>query len=161
MALIALLALVAAGACSASADTQAGYNQADVQFNQQMITHHRQTIQLAELASERGGGDYVRKLAKEIIPKEQADIQKMSGWLTSWSEAVPAEEKTDEGAELKAGDGFDRGWLTLLKGHLEHGVHMAKEIQGTGQHTGTKQLADQIVTNQTEELTAIGKQLAI
>ena len=83
--MIAFLGLLAAGACSASAETQAGYNQADVRFNQQMITHHRQTIQLAELAAERGGGDYVRKLAKEIIPNEQADIQKMSGWLTSWS----------------------------------------------------------------------------
>ncbi|MEU8397568.1 DUF305 domain-containing protein [Nonomuraea sp. NPDC048892] len=161
MALIAFLGLLAAGACSASAETQAGYNQADVRFNQQMITHHRQTIQLAELAAERGGGDYVRKLAKEIIPNEQADIQKMSGWLTSWSESVPADEKTDEGAELKAGDGFDRGWLTLLKGHLEHGVHMAKEIQSTGEHAATRELADRIVTVQTEELSAIGKQLAI
>ncbi|MFB4279674.1 DUF305 domain-containing protein [Nonomuraea sp. MTCD27] len=162
MALVALLGLLAVSGCAAAADTQAaGYNQADVRFNQQMITHHRRTIQLAELAVDRGGSAYVRDLAKEIIPNEQADIREMSGWLTSWSEAVPAEEKAEEGAELRKGAGFDRGWLTMLKGHLEHGVHMAKEVQTAGRHAPTRRLADRIIQVQSGELTAIAERLAL
>lgn len=158
---VALLGLLAAvSGCSASADTSAGYNEADVRFSQQMIAHHRQTIHLAELASERGGSAYVRELSAKIIPGEQADIQKMSGWLKSWQQAVPAEEATEEGDQLRAGAGFDRGWLTMLSGHLEHGIHMAKEIQTKGEHAPTRQLADEIVHVQSDELAAITKRLA-
>ncbi|MFC5827003.1 DUF305 domain-containing protein [Nonomuraea insulae] len=107
---VALLGLLAAvSGCSAAADTSAGYNEADVRFSQQMIAHHRQTIHLAELATERGGSAYVRELSAKIIPGEQADIQKMSGWLKSWQQAVPAEEAAEEVISCGPGPGSTGG----------------------------------------------------
>ncbi|MEV0629103.1 DUF305 domain-containing protein [Nonomuraea wenchangensis] len=148
---------LAAGCAAAGADP--GYSQADVRFNQQMITHHRETIHLAGLAVERGSGAYVRDLGAKLIPKEQADIKAMSDWLTSWDQPVPKEETSAAGAELKAGPGFDRGWLTLVSKHLEHGIHMAEEVRTGGVHGPTRELADRIVKSQTEEIAEIAGHL--
>ncbi|MDP4505455.1 DUF305 domain-containing protein [Nonomuraea turcica] len=158
-AVVTLLGLLAVAGCAAAADTSAGYDQADVRFNQQMIIHHRQTIQLAELAADRSSSSYVRELSKKLIAAEQADIQKMSEWLKSWQQPVPAEEPSQEATELRAGPGFDRGWLTVLSRHLEHGIHMAKEVQTSGKHEPTRLLADRIVREQGEELATIADRL--
>lgn len=64
------------------------------------------------------------------------------------------------GAELKAGSGFDKQWLTALSGHLEHGVHMAETARKTGKHGPTLELAAQIIKNQNAELAEIAKRLA-
>lgn len=160
MVLVALVGLLSVAGCAAAAEPAEAYEQADVRFSQQMITHHRETIQLAELGAERGNA-YVKELSGKIIPAEQADIKTMSGWLTSWKEQIPAEaEAAKRGSELPAGSGFERGWLTLLSGHLEHGIHMAKEVQSTGKHQPTRSLADRIVREQGEQLAEIGKRLA-
>ncbi|MEW9550233.1 DUF305 domain-containing protein [Nonomuraea sp. NPDC050783] len=154
--LIASLTMLT-GCAAAGADP--GYSEADVRFSQQMIAHHRETIHLAELAAERGSGAYVRELSARIIPGEKADITTMSGWLTSWKQPVPAEEPSTAATELKAGPGFDQGWLTMMSAHLEHGVHMAKEVQAAGRHQPTRELAGRIITTQTGEIAEIAGHL--
>jgi uncharacterized protein (DUF305 family) len=158
--IVAMLALLLATGCAAAADSEATYAEADVSFNHEMITHHHQTIQLAEVGAERGGSSYVRELSKELIAKEQADIKMMASWLQSWEKPVPAAPAASMGAELKAGSGFDKQWLTALSGHLEHGVHMAGTVRKTGKHGPTLELAAQIIKNQNAELAEIAKRLA-
>ncbi len=56
--------LVVAAACGG--DTQEGFNDADVTFAQDMIPHHEQALEMAQLASDRAEDEQVRKLARRI-----------------------------------------------------------------------------------------------
>ncbi|WP_433437120.1 DUF305 domain-containing protein [Nonomuraea sp. CA-141351] len=152
---MALLGLVLAAGCAAAADTSVDHVQADVVFSQEMITHHQQTIQLAEVAAERGKSSYVRDLSKKLIAEEKADIEMMSSWLRSWKEPLPPEPTTQMGSELKAGPDFDRQWLKELTGHLEHGVQMAEAVSKAGKHGPTLELAGKVVQAQKAELADI------
>ncbi|GAA3245083.1 DUF305 domain-containing protein [Nonomuraea helvata] len=158
---MALLGLVLAAGCAAAADTSSDTSvdhvKVDVVFSQEMIAHHQQTIQLAEVAAERGRSSYVRELAKKLIPEEKADIEMMSSWLRSWREPLPPEPTTRMGSELKAGAEFDRQWLKELSGHLEHGVMMAEEVRKAGRHGPTLELADKVVQAQKAELADIAE----
>ncbi|MER6943049.1 DUF305 domain-containing protein [Nonomuraea sp. NPDC000554] len=131
-----------------------------MRFNQDMITHHRQTIQLAELAADRSSSSYVRGLSKKLIAGEEADIQVMSTWLRSWQAPVPSEQDAKTGSELRAGPGFDRRWLTVLSKQFDHGIQMAEVVRAAGRHGPTLQLADRLITEQRAQLADITKQLA-
>ncbi|AQZ61223.1 putative lipoprotein [[Actinomadura] parvosata subsp. kistnae] len=154
------LGMLLATGCAAAAGTEKAYAQADVTFNQEMITHHQQTIQLAEAADGRAGSSYVRDLAARLVPEERADIAMMESWLRSWSEPVPMEPDAGVGAGLPRGDGFDRAWLTALSEHLHHGVMMAESVRKSGRHGPTLELAGKIIQVQNAELKEIGERLA-
>ncbi|WP_344475092.1 DUF305 domain-containing protein [Nonomuraea monospora] len=158
-AIMALLGLLLAAGCAAAAETEKAYAQADVTFNQEMITHHQQTIQLAEAASGRAGSAYVRELAGKLIPEERADIAMMESWLRSWNETVPVRQAAGSAADLPEGDGFDRAWLTALSEHLHHGVMMAETVRESGRHGPTLELAEKIIKVQNGELKEIGERL--
>ncbi len=55
-----------------------------------MIPHHRQAVQIAELATdEAASSQEVLDLAEEICSAQQPEIDTMSGWLEEWGEPVP------------------------------------------------------------------------
>jgi uncharacterized protein (DUF305 family) len=139
------------------------HNDADVQFSQNMIPHHQQTIQIAALATQQGASEQVKVVAAEILSPEERDIQTMSGWLRTWNVAAPADMSGMDMpgmltmADLKSlqtatGAAFDRKFLTLVAKHLQNGVDMAKKVLAEGKHEATKTLANKIVTEQTAQI---------
>src|SRR5438445_12187419 len=60
-------------------------------FLQQMIQHHRSGIEMAKLASDHTKRPELREFAEKMIAKQQAEIDKMTGWLKSWYNAPPKE----------------------------------------------------------------------
>src|SRR6266550_7452695 len=60
-------------------------------FLQQMIQHHRSGIEMAKLASDHTARAELRQFAEKMISKQQAEIDKMTGWLKSWYNASPKE----------------------------------------------------------------------
>ncbi|MFZ3495819.1 DUF305 domain-containing protein [Streptomyces sp. 5.8] len=86
---------------SASAPAQQGdHNAADVTFAQGMIPHHRQAIEMADLAATRAGSPEVKKLADEIKKAQDPEVKTLSGWLASWGEQVPAEGEGHGGHDM-------------------------------------------------------------
>jgi uncharacterized protein (DUF305 family) len=175
MALLGLLVWVLAGCSTATGAAPAaaggpGANQADITFSQQMVPHHQQSIQVANLASERSASEFVKTVADKIIKAESAEVQTMTGWLQSWNAAVlpaaghaghsmPGMITAGQVAALQnlTGAEFDRTWLPLMAEHLRNGVTMAKTVLSSGEHPETKALAQEIVENQTaaiDEITA-------
>ena len=171
--LIGLLAWVLAGCSMAGAGTTpaaqngSDANQTDVSFSQQMIPHHRQSLQLAKLVAKRSSSEFVKDTAAEITTAETAEIEVMSGWLKSWSIEVPADSQAVHSMpgmlsaaeisvlEKASGQAFDKQWLATMLKHLNSGVQMATTALETGQHPPTKTLAQQIITEQTARITAI------
>ncbi|MFD3695069.1 DUF305 domain-containing protein [Streptomyces sp. NPDC058646] len=161
---------------SASAPAQQGdHNAADTAFAKGMIPHHRQAIEMADLAATRAESAEVKKLADEIKKAQDPEIKTLSGWLTSWGEQVPAGGAGHEGHDMSgmmtaeemkqlgasSGKAFDTAFLTLMVKHHEGAVAMAKTEQAEGTYQPAKDMAQAIITSQGAEIarmnTLLGK----
>lgn len=166
-----------ASSASASASapaSQGQHNAADVAFAQGMIPHHRQAVEMADLAPTRAESAEVKKLADEIKKAQDPEIKTLSGWLTSWGEQVPAEGAMDHSAhgmagmmtaeemdKLKASSGkaFDTAFMEMMIKHHEGAVAMAKTEKADGSFADAKTMADAIITSQTAEITMMNNLL--
>lgn len=176
----ALMTLAACGGDTSPATqtdpsvSEATHNDADVRFGQQMIPHHRQALEMAELAETRASDPAVRDLAAQIKAAQDPEIETMSGWLESWGEEVPMDgmagmegmegmEGTDdvEGMMSEAqmskledstGRQLDRLFLTMMIAHHQGAIDMARTEQEEGEYPDAVSLAEQIEQAQTAEI---------
>lgn len=132
---------------SATASVKTGdHNEQDVSFAKEMIQHHRQAVQMADLAADRASSQEVKDLATKIKGAQDPEIKTMSGWLTSWGEEVPADMSGMEGHDMgdmssdmpgmmssedmdklekASGAEFDKMFLEMMVKHHEGAVEMA------------------------------------
>ena len=164
-ALALALALSALTACASAEETSAGsgstsspdaeadgHNQADVDFAQMMIVHHRGALAMTEMV-------------------EGPEIDTMTSWLEDWDEDVPegtdmsmggmdhgdtmpgmmTDEQMDDlgGAD---GTGFDEMFLTMMIEHHEGAVEMSETELDEGQFPDALTLAESIIESQTAEI---------
>ncbi|MFD9418779.1 DUF305 domain-containing protein [Streptomyces goshikiensis] len=154
-------------ASSSAPASQGEHNAADVAFAKGMLPHHRQAVEMADLAPTRAASAEVKTLADEIRKAQDPEIQTMSGWLASWGEQVPSEGAMDHSAHgmagmmtaedmdrLKASSGkaFDTAFMEMMIKHHEGAVAMAKTEKVDGSFPEAKTIADAIITSQTAEI---------
>ncbi|WP_327181001.1 DUF305 domain-containing protein [Streptomyces sp. NBC_01334] len=169
---------------SKSATAAAGtHNAQDVSFAQGMTLHHRQALEMAELAADRASSAGVKSLASRIEKAQGPEIRTIGGWLTSWGEDVPASSgSTTEsmpGMNHSAGSGlpgmmdgsdmdeldkasgtdFDTMFLTMMIDHHEGAVAMATTEKSKGAYGPATSLADAVITAQTAEIAEMNKLL--
>ncbi|MBZ4015143.1 DUF305 domain-containing protein [Streptomyces purpurogeneiscleroticus] len=168
---------------SAKAEPAAGpHNDADVSFAQDMIPHHRQAVEMADLAPTRASSDEIKDLAKKIKEAQDPEIKTMSGWLKGWGEKVPEAPMSGmdhsghssmssdspmsghsdmpgmmsgkDMADLKAAKGaeFDKKFAELMIAHHEGAVSMAKTEQKDGRNPAAKKLAAEVIKTQSAEI---------
>ncbi|MFC5799033.1 DUF305 domain-containing protein [Streptomyces formicae] len=153
---------------------QGQHNADDVAFAKGMIPHHRQAVEMADLAPSRAESAEVKKLAEDIRKAQDPEIRTMSGWLASWGEEVPAEGAMDhsmhgtsgmmtaeEMDQLKnaSGKAFDTAFMEMMIKHHEGAVTMAKTEQADGAYEPARTMAGEIVTSQTAEIAQMNKLL--
>lgn len=165
-----------ASAASSAPATQGQHNAADVAFAQGMIPHHRQAVEMADLAPDRARSAEVKKLAAEIKKAQAPEIEKLSGWLTSWGETVPAEgamEHSMHGGGMEgmmsaeemtalenaSGEAFDTSFMEMMIKHHEGAVEMAKTEQSDGAHAPARKMAADIIASQSAEIEQMKKLL--
>ncbi|MEF9523499.1 MULTISPECIES: DUF305 domain-containing protein [Streptomyces] len=167
----------APSSASASASASQGqHNAADVAFAKGMIPHHRQAVEMADLAPGRARSAEVKKLAADIKKAQDPEIRTLSGWLTSWGEDVPAEGAMDHsthdmsgmggmggmggimtaeemtGLENASGKAFDTAFTELMIKHHEGAVEMARTEQADGAHGPARKMAGEIIDSQSAEI---------
>jgi uncharacterized protein (DUF305 family) len=121
------------------------YSINDTRFMQDMIPHHNQAVQMAELVAERTNRQELVDVAGRINASQADEIAFMQQWLRSRGETVPdptAHEAMhtthkmagmatpEQMAELAAAKGtaFDELFLTLMIRHHEGAVKMVEEL---------------------------------
>jgi uncharacterized protein (DUF305 family) len=179
LALCLTLTLSACGASAAPSGTTAGtpdsalagaeHNDADVQFARSMIPHHRQALDMAELAVVRAQNAEVMALAEQVRSAQAPEIDMLTDLLVVWG-APPADSSTDHSDPGHAGMGgmlshdqmdalsaaggaaFDSMFLEMMIVHHEGAVADAGREVTEGANPQAKQLAKQIVSGQTAEI---------
>ncbi|WP_261565530.1 DUF305 domain-containing protein [Frankia gtarii] len=116
----ALFAAVTVSACgsggSSATPTTAttakdSHNAADIAFAQKMIPHHRQAIEMAELAPSRAQNPQVRSLAQQIRAAQAPQIATMAGWLTGWGQPTTPPADAGVSGHGSAGHGMGSGGM--------------------------------------------------
>ncbi|MGC7098214.1 DUF305 domain-containing protein [Amycolatopsis lurida] len=157
----------------AASAQQGDHNQQDITFAQQMIPHHQQAMEMAELAADRAADPRVKELATRIQGAQDPEIQQLTGLLGRWGAPAPsATPGMDHGAghgtspgmegmmsgeEMQqlhqvSGTEFDRAWVSMMIRHHQGAVDMAGTELRQGGNAEAKALAQQIVTAQEGEI---------
>lgn len=146
----------------------AGHNQADVEFVQQMIPHHEQAVVMSAMAEQRAESEAVVDLAGRMEAAQGPEIEQMREMLEGYGEdpaavgmdhgdhagAMPG--MMDEGrmGMLEGGRGvaFDRMWLESMVEHHEGAVEMSRTQVEEGRDPEAIELAEQIIDAQEAEI---------
>jgi uncharacterized protein (DUF305 family) len=194
IAALAVSLVVLGAACSGDDDDDAAttdetaadqaveeHNEADVEFAQMMIPHHRQAIEMAELAPDRAEDPRILDLAERVQAAQDPEIERMTQWLESWDEEVPAEDSEDHdmdmgsettmaGDEMSAedmaaleaasGPEFDRMFAQMMIEHHQGAIAMANDEINDGQFPDATALAEDIVAAQEAEISELQDFLA-
>ena len=179
----AIAATLALASCGNSQDNNAksarssDFNAADVSFAQNMIPHHRQAIEMANLASRRASAPEVKRLAAKINDAQRPEIETMSAWLKDWGKKVPGESMGDmpgmgshqmpgmmSTADMRKlssapGKKFDRMFLMMMIQHHAGAIKMAKAERSDGKNPAAMSLAGRIVSSQASEITEMKRLL--
>jgi uncharacterized protein (DUF305 family) len=167
----------AAPSATAQAGVSAEHNDADIRFAQGMIPHHRQAVEMAEMAVDRAENPDVKALAEQIQAAQDPEIETMTGFLEAWGAEVPAEGDmagmdhssmpgmtgmpemsgmmTPEQMEQMGsatGAAFDTMFLEMMIVHHEGAIADSQRELAEGVNPQAKDLANQIIAAQTAEI---------
>lgn len=92
------------------------WTDADAVFFQQMVTHHRQAVEMSALAADRAGDPDVAAIAERIGLGQEPEVDVMVAWLEERGLDVPPEQSWLSGRGEVTADGA---------GHDGHGAHGA------------------------------------
>ena len=170
--LLALLAAVLLTACNQGGDEQgsapaaAAPNDADITFTQNMIPHHQQAVEMAELVDAHTKRQELRTLADRIAASQAREIRLMQGWLRAWGKpATPqgmehgglhmpgmmSEAEMRQLMAIKHQD-FDLRFLEMMTAHHQGAVEIANTELRNGSLPEAKRLAQQIIDAQQAEI---------
>ena len=164
----------------------ADFNDADVAFAQGMIPHHRQAVDMADLALKNASSGEVMALAKQIKAAQDPEIKTLKGWLSAWGRTASSSSdkmggmdpgsgttmgggasgmgmmSNQEMSDLQAAMGveFDKMFLEMMIEHHKGAIDMAATEKSDGKNADAKALADQIITAQKAEITTMESLLA-
>ena len=126
-------------------------------FLANMISHHQEAINMANLALKNAKHHEIKDLAQAIVTTQTTELNSMVSWQATWGYPASMEE-TNTGMmstlSNKTGDGFDKAFLEQMIMHHQSAIDMA--ASGThAQHQEVKDLTAAIIEAQTKEIKAM------
>jgi len=165
---------LAAGAALAMLLTSVppGNDSAEAGFARDMIVHHAQAVQMAEIIRDKSNSDDMRLLAADISLTQQGQIGIMQGWLGVWGLPITGEEPAmawmghpmdglmsgmatpEEITRLSQlpPDRADELFLRLMIAHHEAAIPMAQAILKRTDEPEVRELAKAIENSQKVEI---------
>ncbi|CAM5613954.1 DUF305 domain-containing protein [Streptomyces pilosus] len=141
-------------------------NSADVSYARMMIEHHAQALEMTDLAADRAESPGIVALSGRISAAQKPEISAMKGWLRSHGKperdeghghdhaTMPGMATQAQLKQLRAAGGkaFDQLFLTLMITHHQGAITMSAEVKGQGNNIWIEEMADEVVAQQTSEI---------
>lgn len=143
----------------------------DYDFATMMRMHHQGAIDMAQEEIASGKDEKIKAMAHQIIADQKAEQEKLKTFLNSSS---PVEQKSagnedglkkpmelmeDEMKQMQMSNDPDKDFVTMMIRHHESAVEMAKSEIANGHHDEIKQMAQQMITSQTNKIQEFQKWL--
>lgn len=138
----------------------------DQEFITGMIEHHEGAIVMAKEVLSKSNRSELKSLAQDIITDQTSEIDQMYAWRKNWFndsshvEMRMGHDMPSMAIDLgKADSEFDKRFLLAMITHHEGAVKMAKQILLPTDRVEIHDLAKNIITTQTEEITMMQQYL--
>lgn len=151
---------------------QFGMGNIDSHFIEQMIPHHEDAITMAKLALEKAEHQEIKTLSQNIINSQSSEIDKMKEWYKNWyGRDLPGSDVTSRRGMMSGGGmhmgmmgdstdvkkleiagNFDKVFIEEMIPHHQMAVMMASMLKNATGRPEMKQLAEDIIKAQTEEI---------
>ena len=144
---------------------QADHNADDIAFARNMIPHHQQAVQMAQMVPTNTTNPRVIGLANQIITTEAPGIQAFRTFLMQWQDVqghdaggqgIPmvgmVDQTTMDKLQSLTGAEFDRLWLTSMIDHHRGAIAMAQDEVAHGRNADVIYLARSIIATQQPEI---------
>ncbi|SKC57865.1 DUF305 domain-containing protein [Krasilnikoviella flava] len=161
---------------------------ADADFMTQMIGHHAQAVEMAQLVPERSTSAQIEKFAERIRLTQDGEIQYMSRWLTDHGLPVPAVASPSAApsdgsgprapqthdhdsmpgmltdAEMEAladadGTAFDRLFLEGMIQHHGGALEMVEDVSSAGRDETVQEFSANVAADQIAEIDRMSRLL--
>jgi uncharacterized protein (DUF305 family) len=146
-----------------------GHADFDRQFIDLLASHHRDSIAMLELATNRSEHSELRGFASEGIPSRTADVATLRDWRAKWyghGEIPPSAARIQlpdmpehvvvpialEIERLKSAKPFDKGFIEVLLPHHQVAIDAAKVASLRATHGEVKALAKTTVERHEKEV---------
>lgn len=130
--------------------------QSDEDFLAQMIPHHQEAIDTAEVILEKSENADLKALAQDIVDAQTSEIAQMEAWGKEWFgtdfkasddyEAMMPDLSNLEGEEL------DQAFISGMIEHHEMAIMMAMQLKMITERPELLEMADAIVEAQSTEI---------
>ncbi|MGH3089620.1 MAG: DUF305 domain-containing protein, partial [Rubrobacteraceae bacterium] len=148
-------------------------------FARDMMVHHAQAVQMAELARDKTEDPTIRTMAGDMALTQQAQIGQMQGWLNIWGlpitgpepamawmghdlegrmPGMASPEEIDELATASPEEA-DEIFLRLMIPHHEAAIPMSEAVLETTDEPAVRQLAEAIAISQEAEINVMENML--
>lgn len=152
--------------------TDAEFNDTDVEFNQMMIVHHQQALDMAALIDGRTDNPDILQLGTTIEETQAPEMEAMQARLDEWGvsddhghggheemDGMLDEEQMTALSDASGTD-FDRLFLEGMIEHHEGAIEMAQDELDNGVDDQSRQIAEDVITAQEAEITEMNEMLA-
>ncbi|MCL5072208.1 MAG: DUF305 domain-containing protein [Actinobacteria bacterium] len=133
----------------------------DRHFIEEMIPHHQDAVDMAELAITKAEHDELKQLAESIKDSQLKEIGNMASWYKSWyGTQVPESTVGGMGMmnymtdlkSLESAEQFDKEFIEQMIPHHRMAIMMVSMLINRTEHSEMKKLAQDIIKTQTEEI---------
>ena len=140
--------------------------QFDAEFLKKMTQHHQDAVKMGKLAQSHSSKSELKKLAQQMSAKQSDEIEHMTHLLQSNHGQKPEPMSMDDPAmkkmmhhmrELESlhGAEFDQKFISTTLEHHREGMDMAKLALDRAQSDVVKKLAQEIIKDQTKEISQL------
>ncbi|HAS31319.1 MAG: DUF305 domain-containing protein [Microbacterium sp.] len=143
------------------------FTSADVMFAMMMIPHHEQAVAMSDVLLGKDSIDTrVRELAEGIRAAQQPEIELMESWLDEWGmdefgdmgrmtpgAGMMMSEMDMSALEDASGADAERVFLEEMIVHHEGAIQMSRALLEAGSNPDARVLAEEIIVDQTDEIT--------
>ena len=170
LAAVALLAgaLVAAGCGDSghSSSQSSTGNATDAAFINDMTSHHRGAIEMAQLATDHADHPQIKTLAKNIISAQQSEMDMMGSMKHDMAGMHSSDmhgsghmgmSAKDMGMDMNMSTlgmahPFDKAFIDAMIPHHQGAIRMARQLLAKGENPQLQKMAKDIISAQTKEI---------
>lgn len=155
-----LATFLPAGVSVRSSSVGDGVSAMDLRFIEEMVPHHQDAVDMAELALSKAEHPELKQLAETIRRDQSREIESMRSWYRSWTGTELSDGSSRMGAmmgsdldldKLAQATSFDREFIEHMVPHHEMALMMVHMIRSSGRPE-MRALAEDIVRTQSAEI---------
>ena len=121
--------------CASTSEANSQFSSADIQFAEEMISHHEQAVLMSDIALTNSSSEEILSLAQEIKAAQAPEIEQMKSWqgvsasmhMGHMMDGMLSDEQIQQLRDSE-GSTFDRLFLEGMIAHHQGAIKMAQKV---------------------------------